>query len=88
MRVGTSVLASYKGISAVESATREKTKEIETSTHRTRYRRAFEQENGQGEILMRFGTSVLASYKGISDVEKEKVQNSHGTHRGTGKVST
>ena len=69
-----SVLASYKGISAVERATRCKTRIYRKSTQRKIYRVKFEQENGQGKISMHFGTAVLASYQCITAVEKGKVQ--------------
>ena len=69
-----SVLASYKGISAIERAKRCKSKIHRKNTQRERYRVKFEQEHGQGEISMHFGTAVLASYQCITAVEKGKVQ--------------
>ena len=74
MCVRASVLASYKGISAVERATRCKNKIYRKNTQRERYRVEFEQEHGQGEISMHFGTAVLASYQCITAVEKGKAQ--------------
>jgi hypothetical protein len=70
MCVGTSVLASYKGILGVERAKLPKTKNVEKNTQRENYRLTFEQENGRGGFSMLFWTSVLASYQGISAVEK------------------
>ena len=74
MCVRASVLASYKGISAVERATRCKNKIYRKNTQRERYSGKFEQENGQGKISMHFGTAVLASYQFITAVGKGKVQ--------------
>ena len=73
MCVRASVLASYKGIFAIERATRCKNKISRQNTQRERYRVKFEQENGQGKISMHFGTAVLASYQCITGVEKGKV---------------